>query len=288
MGMSIDADLSALKKKKISNDDDDGMPAKQPAMIQMMPPLQDGAKSSVDQWILPTGYLDEAGRLHREVHLRELTGEEEDILTSRNMPIHVRLGKILENCVVSIGEYDGNNPRWRSIIKDLVSTDRLFLILKLRILSLGPIYSAKMVCRKCEAVSAQSVDLNDFKISGLKDPMTRVWSGTLPSGMTYVAKSQTGWEDAKLAKFSDESKDMMSLSMLGRLVELNGNTKIELKDLKKLGWPDRHSLRKDFSSREGDVDNSIEYECSQCGHQNKEPVDIGSTNFFFPSEASKS
>lgn len=285
MSLSLDGDLSASKKKKVK-DEDEFVQGSSAPLIQ---PIQDGAKSSVDALLLPTGYLDELGKLHREVELRELSGEEEDILVSRKMAVHMRLAKLLENCVQSIGPYTQDDPRWKNVIKDLVATDRLFLILQLRILSLGPIFSAKMKCSACEAFSNQSVDLNDFKIHGLKDPMQRVWEGQLPkSGFKYVAKSQTGWEEAKLAQYSADNKDMMSLAMLGRIVEMNGKSNVSVADLKKLSWADRQALRSDFGSREGDIEKSMEYECQSCGQDNKEDVDIASPNFFFPSETSGS
>ena len=279
--VSIDELSSRVKNKSAAeNKEEIRQPGKDAPVIQ---PLQDSAKSSVDTIELPTGYIDIDGVLHKEVSLREITGEEEDILTSRKTPTHLRMNKILENCVTSIGPYDQFSIKWKTIIKDLVASDRLFLIIQLRILSLGPIYSAKMQCENCEAYSNENVDLNDFKIEGLKDPMERQWTGSLPGGKEYVAKTQTGWEEAKLAKHS-ESKDIMSLSMLARIVSIDGNDNVNLHMLKKMSLLERQHLRKDFTSREGSIDKSLEYECQECGQENSETVDIGTPNFFFPSE----
>lgn len=270
-------------KQKAQHDDDDEIVARKGEHAPVIQPLADGASSTVDSLELPTGYLDNEGVLHKTVTIQEITGAEEDILSSRKTPFHTRMNRILENCVTSIGPYEQGNLMWKTLIKDLVATDRLYLILQLRILSLGPLFSAKVQCQECETFSNQTVDLNDFKIIGLKDPMARQWSGTLPSGMSYVAKSQTGWEEAKLAKHS-ESKDLASLAMLARLVELDGKDKITLAMLKRMKLSDRAYLRKDFASREGEIQKTMEYECSECGAENVEEIDISTPNFFFPSE----
>jgi hypothetical protein len=202
------------------------------------------------------------------------------------MPMHVRMNKILENCVTRIGDHENKSLSWASVIRSLVVTDRLHLLLKIRILSLGPLFSAKCECANedCKYISNQTVDLNDFVIEGLKDPYKRQWSGVLPkSKWSYTAKSQTGREEAKLAKHS-QSKDLMSLAILGRLVELNGKEKISLQTIKKLSLIDRQHLRKEFADQEGDIIKNIEYECPDCGHENKQEVDIATTNFFFPTE----
>lgn len=253
----------------------------------VLQPLQDGAKSVFDGFELPTGYLDENNQNHRSVIVREITGVEEDIMASRKMPIHMRMNKLIENCVLSIGSFKQSMMGWDRVIKSLTASDRLFLILKIRTVSLGALFSFKTQCESCEKYSQQTVSLDDFVVSGIPNPMMRVWKGTLPrSGWTYTAKVQTGFDEDTLAKNKDES-NLMTLAMMARLVELNGKQPVQMSDLKSMSLADRQYLREDFEKHEGDIDNEIDIACPHCGHEFKGSVEIASPNFFFPSGTSK-
>ena len=92
----------------------------------------DAAQSAFLQCTLPTGLLDDDGELHTETILREMTGEEEDILTARKGTMSHKLQMILEKCVVRVGSIDQSNAHWSRFIKTLTMTDRLFLIIRIR------------------------------------------------------------------------------------------------------------------------------------------------------------
>lgn len=245
-------------------------------------PLADTAKSSVGEYELPTGYLDQDGILHTSVMVREITGEEEDILASRKMPMYVRMNRVIENCVLSIGTHKNGIPAWSKVIKDLTVTDRLFLLIKIRIVTLGELFSFKAQCPNegCGKYSSQTTSLEEFNIKGLKDPMIRSWKGKLPkSGFTYTSRIQTGADEEKLAKVSG-SEDLLSLAMLARLIELNGESPVQLPMVKKLSSMDRQFLRSDFEVHEGEIDNSVQITCPYCGAEFSDEVSIASPSFF--------
>lgn len=246
--------------------------------------LPDEATAPFGAYQLPTGYLDEAGVLHRDVVVREITGVEEDLLGSRKMPIHVRMEKIIQNCTESIGTLsEKNSANWSRIIKGLPVSDRLFLLLKIRTVSIGAPFKFKTQCTSCGEVSDQVVSLDDFKISGLPDPSVRHWKGVLPrSKKPYTAKVQTGFEEEKIASLST-SEDMLTLAIIARLVDFDGEQPVKLASIKHLTMADRDYLRNDFKSHEGNVDNEVDVVCPKCDVEFKTAIDIGTPSFFFPS-----
>lgn len=246
--------------------------------------LPDEAKSIAGGYELPTGYIDETGALHKDIVVTEITGEEEDILASKKMPVHQRMETILQRCITSIGTIQREgNTNWSRVIRDLHVSDRLFAIIKIRTVSIGAPFRFKTACMVCQEQFDQVVSLDDFRIGGLKDPAARSWKGTLPrSGKAYTAKVQTGAEEAKLASIA-KSDDMLSLAIVARLVELDGLQPVTLPMVKKLSLADREHLRTDFQSREGDIDNKVDVECPHCSANFKTEIDIATPSFFFPS-----
>lgn len=252
--------------------------------VQTLTALPDAAKSSQGAFELPTGYLDAEGTLHTTLHVREMTGDEEDILASKRMQAHAKVQKILEACVTQVGTVtrEGNSD-WSKVLRDLTATDRLFAVIKIREVTLGSAYTFKSKCPACSDVHEQAVSLSDFKVTPPKDPRARTWTGTLPkSGLSYTAKVQTGGDEAKLAKV-EESKDLMSLGMMARVVSLGGKQPVTLGMVKNLSLADRAHLRRDFDAHEADIENKADVECPECGNEYETRIEVGDPNFFFPS-----
>ena len=251
--------------------------------------LEDQAKSPIGAFKLPNGFVDDDGTLVQDVVVRELTGNEEDILTSGKMAVHHRMQLIMENCVTQLGHYKPHHIKWSQMIKKLPVADRLFLMLKIRTVSLGAAYSFTIECPSCQSSSHQTVSLDDFIISPMKNPLERVWNGVLPrSKKPYVMRVQTGLEEDKVAQAGVDGKDILSTVLLVRLVELDGVSPVTLQMVKQLGLADRNHLRDDMKSHEGDIDSSVDIKCPHCMHEFKREIDIGDSGFFFPTATPKS
>jgi hypothetical protein len=251
--------------------------------LDMMDLVEPG-QSSVSIVQMPTGFLDDAGELHTEAHLKELTGSEEDILASKRMTVSQKISKIICNCVTQIGPYKQDDEKWAEKIGSLVTTDRLFLLIRIRMISLGDSLSFRFECPQedCKKVSTQTVCLQDFKISGLADPKLRKWSGVLPrTKKTFELKAQTGSDDDKASSMKGE--DTFSQIFMVRLISLDGK-KPTIKDIKELPLIDRQFLRNQLKRNEGEIDSSVEIECPHCKFETKHDMDIGTPDFFFPSE----
>lgn len=251
-------------------------------------PLPDAAKSPDGACELPTGFIDADGVLHKDAIIREMTGEEEDILTSRRLPAHTKMQKVLENCTVSIGTVSAlGNQNWSHVTKGLVATDRLQLIIAIRMATLGNVFQFKTKCptEGCGHLQDKAVDLAEFKINGMPAPDKRAWTGKLPkSGWSYSARAQTGVEEEKLAKAATQTQDTLSLGILVRLTELDGKMPVTLDMVKRLPFADRIHLREAFKNHEGAIDNEVEMTCDECQRDFKAAIDIGDRSFFFPSE----
>lgn len=246
--------------------------------------MVEGGKSSFSKAILPTGLLDENKELHKEVLLSEMTGREEDILSSSRMTASQKTATILENCIQQIGKYDQKHEKFKHYVKSLSLNDRLFLLIEIRIISLGKMFDFKITCPKCLKTSNQTVSLGDFKVQGLTDPYAQEWEGILPSSKKkYKCQIQTGYQEEKHQDLLKSDEDIMSLIIMSRLKELEGKP-VSLEDVKKLSLRDRNHLRSQMKKSEGSIDNEVEMNCPHCKHEFKTEIDIGNPSFFFPLE----
>ena len=234
---------------------------------------------------LPTGLLDDNGELHTEAVFREMGGHEEDLLPSR-MPTGKKMNQLIENCLVRIGGIDNKHESWGRYVRSLVSADRLFLLVRIRMLSLGKLLRFRTTCPDCGKTFTPAVDLEDFIVKGMENPKERIWAGEFPrSKLSYKAKVTTGWDEEKMEGKKIPEKDSFSYVLLSRLVEIDGK-KPTMEMVKSLSLIDRRHLRSDLASREGEIDNKVEMLCPNpdCGAEFDSEIEIGSADFFFPSE----
>ena len=122
----------------------------------MIDPRLEEAKSSIDGYTLPCGFLDSDDELHTGVVVSEMTGEEEEILAARNMPVGKKINKILIHCTESIGPYNGDTVQ--KIIPEMTQGDRIFLLLAIRRASLGDEMPFVSKCRSCDQEARLMVD----------------------------------------------------------------------------------------------------------------------------------
>ena len=241
------------------------------------------AKSSMDAFELPTGWLDtESGQLYKDIELQEITGQEEDMLVAKNLSANQRMNNLMVSCVQRIGPHS-DKTMIRRIVSELVSNDRFFLVYKIREISLGPIYKFSAPCVHCQDNQLRIVDLSEVVIPGLKTPLKRVYDGKLPkTGLTYKWKILDGKGEEIAQKIIKKNEnDLLSAGILQRLQEIDGRpASIEM--LKRLPVMDRNFLRNEFLSVEGEIDDKIIVDCPACGKSFDVEADVGKKEFFFP------
>ena len=243
------------------------------------------AKSSVGVFELPCGFLDEEGTRHTEVEVREMTGAEEDLLVSKNIPTGRKMSELLVRCTTRIGTIVDREAIGAAVRKMVVG-DRVFLMFAIRRVTLGDSYTLTTKCPSCETESSPVVDLSELGIKQMPNPAERVWEETLPSGMMARLRVLTGEGEDRIEELSKKNKtDTMSIGMLVR-IEMLGGVPATLQAVKALSSRDRNAIRTSFDAHDGGVDTSIDFGCPHCGHEYKEDMDL-QTGFFFPSAARK-
>jgi len=230
---------------------------------------------------LPAGYVDDAGTVHDRVEVREMTGEEEDILAMPKLAASTKFTRILGNCIVRIGDIE-DQKQMRKIAAKLPIGDRVVLLLALRVVSLGPVYAFEVNCPSCNDRRAYDVRLDDLDVTFMEDKTKREFALTLPSGRTATVKVMTGEDEERMVTITRTTRDALSLSIMARIKEIDGADGIKVVDVKKLSMRDRNAIRNWFQDVEGGVDTDIDLICPACGHDYQTALDIGQPSFFFP------
>jgi len=242
-------------------------------------------KGSNGVFELPCGYLDpHTQELFTEVQIREITGNEEDMLASQQIPSAQKISQLLSGCVTRIGTVT-DKGLIAGMVQNLTVGDRVFLIFSIRRVTLGDELPVREKCPECGVKTLFMVDLaEDLSPKPMPDPRKRVFDVTLPSGMEARFRVSTGQDETNLAKLVRRQKhksDSLSQAILMRL-EMLGDEKPTLKMVKSLGMRDRNFLREQFQEVEGGVDTTLELECPACGNEWEKDLDLSAANFFFP------
>lgn len=238
---------------------------------------------------LPCGYLDPGtNELWTEVLVHEITGREEDMLASDQMPADAKLEALIAACTRRIGPVS-DKGRISAMMKDMLVGDRIFLLFAIRRVTLGNELPIREQCpdKACRTKTMFSIDLSQLEIRTMPEPMKRVYDVTTPSGRAVRFRVSTGNDEARVNKMAKkEREDAISLMMMMRIELLDGKAP-ELSQLKELGMRDRQWLRGQFESVEGGVDTSLELECPKCGTEWRKEFNAQAQSFFSLSVRSK-
>ena len=241
------------------------------------------AKSSQTLVELPCGYLDAEG-VHKDVEIREMTGNEEDLLASSAIPGHKKVSALLGRCITRVGGYT-DKGKIATIVQDLLIGDRIFLLFAIRRLTLGDEYPFKARCESCNKEGSYLVDLSDLKVQEMPDPAKRIFDVELPSGIVVRFRCLSG-RDEEEAQRRSNNEDRASIQLLTRIELINGQAP-SMSAIKALSSRDRDFLRAQMEGVDGGVDTALEMQCQFCNAEWSEDIEIGQPGFFFPSRVKK-
>lgn len=253
-----------------------------------------GNKALYDEVILPSlgkFYDGINGPTDGKIHIRPMTGEEEEILAT---PRFVRKGQainmIFDKCI--------QEKQYRA--ENFLTTDRTFLLIYLRGISYTPEYDVEVKCPSCDRKFATVIDLNSLEF----EPCPQNFSESqlrdvLPTtGYNFSYRLSTGADEQKITEYRDRKikggfdmtgqADDTLLYRTAQLINEIGQDDVIISDkqeilalLRRLPINDVAYLRNLVNDPPFGVNTTVDIDCPGCT-QNFE-IDLPlEANFFFP------
>jgi len=238
---------------------------------------------------LPIGYTDEEGKLHQTVVLRKMTGKEEAILADRR---NQRNGgklvtELLHSCMVRLGDLPKNGA---SIVENMYSADRNFMLLKLRSITFGPELPARYTCPNCSEALQVVEDLDELPVRTLTegdspdDIVVELQDGYVDrDGQVHNSmrlRLPTGAEESAVAPQMRQNASLGKNALLARCLKSLGDLPkhrleaIGPKILADLTLTDRRLIDRALNELAPGVEMVRHVECPNCGDTFKTTLDL--------------
>jgi hypothetical protein len=177
--------------------------------------------------VLPGGYFDAAGRLHRDFDLAFLTGREEELLTQASHPRPATLvTEVLSRSVRRLGDI---SPVTLEVARNLLVGDRLYLLLQLRRATFGDQVRANLACpwRGCGERVALDFAISAIPVEAPPQPgpvhaMTLSAAAAADAGREITFRLPTGADQEELSGLLDDNEGRALTALLGRCLRRIG------------------------------------------------------------------
>jgi hypothetical protein len=201
-----------------------------------------------------------------------MTGAEEELLTNQRL---IRTGdavnQVLKNCIVRLDENE--EPSVKDVL-DLLSGDRLFILVKLRQISLGDDVELELTCANPACRAANMVTINIEELETTPYGEDREFAFTLPgSGRKVMFGYLDGHKEKRLAALKEPS---ISSAMLIRIIDIPSK-----KLMNEMSLRDRSALRQEMLRVDAGVDTTVEVDCESCGTRIRTRLEA-EPGFLFP------
>jgi hypothetical protein len=240
---------------------------------------------------LPVGYTDEDGRVHRTAVLRKMTGHEEALLGDRKLRHNggKLVTELLSSCMRRLGELQ---PVPQSIVSQLTSADRNYLLLELRKITFGDELETSYVCPACGETTAMLQDLSELPVRRLNGDGSTQVVVELEDGYEdrggdevytrVVFRLPIGSDEEKIAGNGRENPSLGLNSLLTRCLVAVGDmppTRREAlgtKLMTDLTMSDRARIERAFRQEAPGVDLTRDVECGSCSRRFQATLDLSS------------
>jgi hypothetical protein len=238
--------------------------------------------------MLPGGYWDSSGVLHRDYELAVLTGREEELLAqTRRAETASLVSTVLSRAVLRLGDI---SPLTENVARHMLVADRQYLLLKLRQSTFGDMVRAELFCPWAECgrrISMQfriddvpveeaaerapfyTVVLSPQALAG-EDAANREVTFRLPNGADQEAVS------ALLAQ--NEAEALTSL-LVRTILRIGPLSPPALEHIAALSPRARAEIEAEMERLAPKVELNIETSCPECGRAFLAPFDV--QRFFF-------
>ena len=235
--------------------------------------------------MLPGGYWDAAGGLHREFELSALTGREEELLAQAGRSQSATLvSEVLSRCVRRLGEISPVPP---DVMRRLLVADRQYLLLQVRRATFGDMVHADLVCPWPDCGTQVSVDFPVGDVPVAEPPYRAPLHTMTLSAAALAADPDLGGDGEVTFRLPDGS-DQEELSPLLAQNEAEALTRLLCRCVQRIGPyrpPDREQMsalsalaRAEIEERMRQVapkvEQSMAANCVGCGRTFVAPFDV--------------
>jgi hypothetical protein len=245
-------------------------------------------KKQYDRILLPSKgkfYNGQDGPTDGMIHIRAMTGEEEQILAT---PRWVKRGQAINMIFNKCIQEKFNSAKF-------LTPDRTYLLIYLRGISYSPRYDVEVKCPNCDKKFGTEINLDAMMVDNCPDDFSSMnLEDTLPSsGYKFKYRLSTGedeenvqaYRDRKMRGFDNTGQpDDTLLYRTSLLVEdiegVNDRTDIQ-KLLRSLPINDVAYLRTVVNEPPFGVDTKVEIPCESCNQDFEIDLPL-EANFFFP------
>lgn len=219
------------------------------------------------------------------IHLRPMTGQEEEILAT---PRFVKRGQAVNMIFNRCMQENFDTEKF-------LTADRTYLLIYLRGISYSPSYEVELKCPSCDKKFSYSIDLNDLYVDQCPDNINSELSDVLPTTkLEFTYRLSRGYDEQRVQDYRDkkmkgnyDNSNQADDTLLYRtallITDISGLTQtIEVhRLLKELPIGDVAYLRNVTSEPPFGVDTNVDIFCPSCLHDFSIELPL-EANFFFP------
>lgn len=232
--------------------------------------------------ILPGGFWDTHGALHREVELTALSGREEELLADRNVGAAALVTAVLARCVRRLGPWQ---PVSEDLIRGLLVGDRQYLLMKLRQITFGDRVEALVRCPWPDCGEAVDIDFFVSQVP-LKEAQARSRLCTLDLSETAAAESAlgagasvcfrlpTGADQELLSPLLARNEAEALTALLSRCVEQINAAAADPEVVQRLSPAARLEIERAMQAAAPGVELTMDAKCPHCQRSFAAPFDV--------------
>ena len=197
------------------------------------------------------------------ITIRPMTFEDEKmLLSSQNHEDPINL--ILQRCITNLN------------IQDILSVDKLYLIMKLRELSYGDDYNTSIICPSCKKDNKVVIRLSELAVTAADDTLVEPKEVVLPVINRKIKIKLPRVRHESI--FTDTEKGLNQLWRFVTEIDGHNDKTIIAEVIKKLPLKDVKTILKHFKTDFG-VKTQIKFVCDSCGGASLQEMPINA-NFF--------
>jgi hypothetical protein len=217
---------------------------------------------SVNEVILPAGFIFKDGTLAKSAEIRELNGLDEEALAKVSSPVRA-LHTAFTRGLVSIGDKKVTDTE----LDALLNGDREAILLGIRIATFGPEATYSVLCGSCGTQQPVTVDLeNDIEVKNLEDPINDRSLGVDTKAGEVIVAFPNVLTQKKL--FDSENKttaEVITEVLAGCIVSVNGVPSLGKSTALSLGMADREAIvSKIYENSPGPRLGEVKKACEAC------------------------